>query len=203
MEMIEKMKALFGILGLLVLVTGPGASHAAGPMTSSVNKDGNPLLQKVATRCTRLIRRGSSETLVNTCNTCRIVSVTRKRTGISTPVRREFNLAARSRFPVPFRGPGNTRITSDILCKGSPSKSAHPINSVQTKKCVALEQRQNGKVVLVNSCGTCRGVAVHRVNKAGRSLGLQAYKLFPQAVAQVAPKGATSVTISGEVACPS
>jgi len=203
MATVNNMRTLIGLLGTLILIAGSSAAHAAGPVISPVIGTGNPVLQKIATKCTRLVRRGSSETLINTCNTCRIVSVTRKRKGIATPTRREFNLSARSQFPVPFRGPGSSRITSDILCKGAKSKNAHPVNSAQDKKCVALEQRPGGKVVLVNSCGSCRGVAVHRVNKAGRSLGLQAYKLFPQAVARVAPKGAASVIISGEVACPS
>ena len=199
----NNMKTLVGLLGTLILIAGPSVVQAAGPVVSPLSVAGNPALQKIAPKCTRLVRRGRSETLINTCNTCRIVGVTRKRQGIPTPVRREFNLAARSQFPVPFRGPGSSRITSDVLCKGERNKNAHPVNSAKDKKCVALEQRPGGKVVLVNSCQACRGVAVHRVNKAGRSLGLQAYKLFPQAVARVAPKGAASVTISGEVACPS
>jgi len=203
MVTVDNMRTLVGLLGTLMLIAGSSVAQAAGPVISPLSAAAHPAFQKIATKCTRLVRRGGSDTLINTCNTCRIVSVTRKRKGISTPTRREFNLAARSQFPVPFRGPGSSRITSDILCKGAKSKNAHPVNSAQDKKCVALEQRPGGKVVLVNSCQSCRGVAVHRVNKAGRSLGLQAYKLFPQASARVAPKGAASVTISGEVSCPS
>jgi len=196
------MKVISGFLGTLVLIVGTNLVYAAGPVIPQVGHTGNPILQNVAAKCTRLIRRGNRETLVNTCDTCRVVGVIRKRVGISTPVRREFNLAARSQFPVPFRGPGSSRITSDIPCKGVQKQAGRPANPAQGKKCVTLEQRPQGGVVLVNSCRTCRGVAVNRIDQGGRSLGLQAYKLFPQAVARVAPKGAVSVAISGEVACP-
>ena len=197
METDNAMRAFFNLFGILLFIAGTGPGHAAGLSIPPAGEAINPYLLNIATKCTRLVRSGNSEALVNTCGTCRVVGVIRKRAGIATPVRREFSLPARSRFPVPFRGPGRSRITSDIPCKGKKTTPA------QGEKCVTLEQRGQGNVVLVNSCGTCRGVAVQRVNKTGRPLGLEAYKLFPQAVARVAPKGAAKVTIAGEVACPS
>ncbi len=191
------MRGLYVFFSILLLVADAIPGQAANLPVLPGGTVAHPYLLNVAVKCTRLVRNGNREALINTCGTCRVVSVIRKRAGISTPVRREFNLPARSQFQVPFRGPGQSRITSDIPCKSEQN------NPVQGEQCVKLEERGPGNVVLVNSCGTCRGVAVQRVDKTGRPLGLQAYKLFPLAVARVAPKGAASVTISGEVACPS
>jgi hypothetical protein len=195
------MKIKFSLFGIFLVLAAMGSSQAGNLVAPSVTETRNPNLTTIATKCTRLIRRSGRETLINTCNSCRLVGVTRKRAGIPTPVRREFSLAGRSQFPVPFRGPGVSRITSDIMCKGQPNPNAAPVNT--EKKCVSLEQRPQGKVVMVNSCGTCRGVAIQRMTRAGQSLGLQAYKIFPQAVVMVTPKGAARVAIAGEVACPS
>jgi hypothetical protein len=196
------MKYFLGLLGIWVLAVGTNALQAAPMSTSRINTEINPYAVTVGGKCTRLIRRNGRESIYNACSSCRKVSVIRKRRGISTPVRREFNLLPGAKLPIPFRGPGSSRITSDILCKGAPNPNQHPINSGSTEKCVALEQRPQGKVVLVNSCGTCRGVAINRTTKSGRSMGIQAYKLRPLGVVGVVPKGADHVVIAGEVACP-
>jgi len=159
-----------------------------------------------AASCTRMTRQGNIETLFNTCNTCRVVGLMRQRAGNALPVRRQFSLAPRSKFPVPFRGPGRTRITSDTPCKGEANALANPQQSQQAKsvkQCVQLKQSSSGNVVLVNSCKSCRGVAINRMNISGHSLGQQAYKLYPQAVVAVKSKGAARVALVGEVACPS
>lgn len=197
------MKFISGLLTALVFGLG-ASSLLAGPIGTPIQDiAANPYVISIGGKCTRLIRENGRETIYNACATCRKVGVIRKRQGISTPVRREFNLLPGAKLPIPFRGPGSSRITSDILCKGAPNPNQHPVNTDTGEKCVALEQRQQGKVVLVNSCGTCRGVAVNRTTRAGRSLGIQAYKLLPLGVVRVVPKGADHVVIAGEVACPS
>ena len=45
------------------------------------------------------------------------------------------------------------------------------------KKCVALKTSVTGVVILVNSCNSCRGVAVERYATNGKSMGRQAYKI--------------------------
>jgi len=195
------MKSLVMMLSALLLIAGSGVALAAPLVGAYDSPAETPYLLQISAKCSRLISRGGRETIVNTCDTCRVVGIIRKRPGIPAPVRRELTVQALSKIQVPFRGPGHSRITSDIRCKGQPNSGPKLPTSQANTKCVQLEQRAVG-VVLVNSCGTCRGVAVQRMNKAGLSLGLQAYKLYPKAVARVASKGAAQVTISGEVACP-
>jgi len=157
-----------------------------------------------AASCVRIIRQGNSEVLYNKCNACRVVSLMRQRAGNALPVRREFTLSARSKFPVPFRGPGRTRITNDMGCKGEANaQKLQQSKPARTgKQCVQLTQGPSGSVVLANSCKSCRGVAIKRMNISGRSLGQQVYKLLPQAVVSVKSKGAARVALLAEVACP-
>jgi len=198
------MNALIGLMGSFILSVGAVAGNAGDPGPISSDQISNPLLVTVAAnKCSHLVRQGGRETLINSCNTCRVVGVIRKRPGIGIPVRREFNVEAFSKFPVPFRGPGTSRITSDVLCRGQQKNTVQTTTgAVPANGCVALQARKQGAVVLVNSCGTCRGVAVQRLTSTGRSMGLQAYKLFPDAVVNVDPKGAARAIIAGEVACP-
>ncbi len=203
METDGAMKTLIFLISGLYAVFSISAAQAAPSITLTLGSFENPHLVRVGGKCARLIRRSGRETLYNACTMCRKVSVIRKRRGIATPARRTFVVLPGSTMPVPFRGPGNSRITSDILCKGAPDPAQQALNP-NDKKCVKLEQRiKSNVVVLVNSCGTCRGVAVNRRTQSGRSLGLQAYKLEPLGVVRVIPKGADQVVLAGEVACKS
>jgi len=71
-------------------------------------------------RCLRLIRspQGGQEVLVNTCSTCMTAQVTRTRpSGVQgTPTQRDYNMQSGSQMPLPFRGPGYTRITGELPC---------------------------------------------------------------------------------------
>ncbi|MBF0248360.1 MAG: hypothetical protein HQL36_09870 [Alphaproteobacteria bacterium] len=70
-------------------------------------------------QCARLVRdEAGRETVVNACTACIAVKVERRRPGqnIGTPSTRDFNIPAGSRQPLPFRGPGVTRVTSEGPC---------------------------------------------------------------------------------------
>lgn len=70
-------------------------------------------------RCMRVLQNSAGrETVVNTCTACMTVKVERQRPGqtLGTPSMREFNLPGGSSQPLPFRGPGATRIMSETPC---------------------------------------------------------------------------------------
>jgi len=71
-------------------------------------------------KCIRVIHNPqvSRETLVNTCSKCITAKIKRRRPGSATgtPTQREFNLQPGSHLLLPFKGPGQTRITSELPC---------------------------------------------------------------------------------------
>ncbi len=180
------------------------AADGAGPYTPPPKGAKNPLLVPVAlNRCSRLIRSGGREVIYNACSSCRIVSITRKRPGIAVPVNRTFNVQGRSQFPVPFRGPGRSRITTEQACEGVRNLVEPTPQQQARQQCVELKQTAAGGVVLVNSCKACRGVAIQRQNIAGKPLGRQVYKMEPQSIRQVKRKGAAKVGVLADIPCPS
>ena len=70
--------------------------------------------------CIKIIRdpQVGRETLVNTCNQCLIAKVERRRPGaeIGMPNLRDFNMPGGTSQPLPFMGPGSTRIMGEIPC---------------------------------------------------------------------------------------
>lgn len=70
-------------------------------------------------RCMRVLQDSvGRETVVNTCSACMTVKLERRRPGQSNgvPNMREFNVPGGSSQPLPFRGPGVTRITIEVPC---------------------------------------------------------------------------------------
>ena len=70
--------------------------------------------------CIKIIRdpQVGRETLVNTCNQCLVAKIERRRPGneIGTPNMRDFNMPGGTSQPLPFMGPGSTRIMSEAPC---------------------------------------------------------------------------------------
>lgn len=158
-------------------------------------------------RCTRLLPTGGREVIINACNSCRVVGITRKRPGIALPVIRNFNVPAKSTFQVPFRGPGRSRVTSERACKGEAGASENlvqpgPKKKIADKVCISLGKAKTGGVVLVNKCKTCKAVLIERQNRLGGKPQRQAYKVLPGTVLQVPSKGWAKVGVVGEIDCP-
>lgn len=161
----------------------------------------------VSLKCVSLKKKSAREVIINNCNECRSVGITRKRSGIPTPVVRRYLVPARSQIFLPFRGPGQTRISNDLACKGNkesqnfkPLKNEGGLESSKSN-CISLRQAANGKVILVNSCKLCRGVAIDRLNKIGRSLGRQFLKINPLSIIEIRRFNASRVRLLGEISC--
>ncbi|MDH5187938.1 MAG: hypothetical protein OEW37_03150 [Rhodospirillaceae bacterium] len=72
-------------------------------------------------KCIRIIKSNvGSETLVNRCNVCMKTKIERKRPGNSgsVPTMRDYTMPSGSHQPLPFKGPGGTRIVAEFPCKG-------------------------------------------------------------------------------------
>ena len=162
-----------------------------------------------APQCARMFAQGHSEYVVNTCNTCRRVGVQRRRIGSKgAPVMRTYDLQPGSKFPLPFKGPGRSRVTSDVPCRDELGGGRDIFNPGKGRRasapqqCVSLQNTRGG-VMLVNQCKECRAAAVARYTRAGKSLGRQFYKVRASSSVPVSPKGAASVGYLTDVACPS
>lgn len=77
-------------------------------------------------RCVRIVRdQVGRETLVNTCNACVLARVERRRPGNpnNPPNLRDYTIPQGSKQPLSFRGPGKTRILSEVDCHAIPDQS--------------------------------------------------------------------------------
>tara|TARA_E500000331_G_scaffold344358_1_gene380488 strand:+ start:994 stop:1467 length:474 start_codon:yes stop_codon:yes gene_type:complete len=154
--------------------------------------------------------KGHSEAVINTCDTCRRVAIQRRRVGASgAPVMRTYDLQPKSKFSLPFKGPGRSRVTSDVPCRGDLGGGSDLLNPGKgqrkntQKQCVYLQGTKNNKVLLINRCSRCRAAAVARYSRSGKSLGRQFYKLAGGARTRIAPKGAARVGYLIDIPCPS
>ena len=159
-----------------------------------------------AEKCIRLIRQGNIETLINRCDVCRLASIIRSRPGNEVPVSREINVQARSDFPVPFRGPGRSRIKAERACPGDAGAPKDLMTAfdkpASEAKCVSMEQADNIGIVLINRCGECRAVAIEGVAGNGSNRTRDYMALAGGASMPVAANGYSSVGLLGEIACP-
>ena len=197
---------LFVFSVLCTFITITFNSEAARPLIDFNQSEQASLLSLISTKCVRLSRKGSSETLVNSCGGCRIVAVSRKRSGIAMPILRNFNVHPNAPYTLPFKGPGRSRITIIQNCQSNEADAKDTIKRKagnELGKCVVLKQMGNGSAVMINKCNTCRGVAVQRINKNGKAMNRQTFKLKSNQSIIVKPKGAVQLGIIAEIACPS
>jgi len=157
-------------------------------------------------KCTRLLPTGGREVITNACNACRVVNITRKRPGNAVPVTRSYNVQAKSKITVPFRGPGRSRITSELPCKGEPGAAQNLMDPEPKKKepesCIALEKSKDGGVLLVNKCSSCKAALIERRDQLNDNPKRQAYKVEAKSAVPVPQNGAVRVGFLAEVDCP-
>ncbi|MEG3617604.1 hypothetical protein V5T82_03960 [Magnetovibrio sp. PR-2] len=70
-------------------------------------------------KCAQMLTdKAGRQTIFNRCTKCITVSVERRRPGNSNsiPNMRTYNIGVGSKQPLPFRGPGLTRITNETVC---------------------------------------------------------------------------------------
>ena len=157
----------------------------------------NPLLERVkALSCVRLAKRSGREIVVNTCGACRVVKVSRKRPGSNPASSRSYTLARSSSMPLPFRGPGRTRLLGHSPCRGKEA----PVAEVSDRRCVGLRKNGKGKTVLVNGCQVCRTVKLERIHATGQR-SIQTYTIARNAYVPAPPRGAKEARVLSDRNC--
>lgn len=154
-----------------------------------------------ADACVRLVRVPGGETLVNGCDQCRQVNVQRRRPGGGVPSVRKITLPQKSAQPLPFRGPGHTRITGVGGCEGkgdAPFRTGSQMT--EASNCVRFEQTATGEAVLVNTCQVCRTVGVERADTAGRATQAR-YAVPARSMMPFKARGAATARIISDDVC--
>ena len=163
-----------------------------------------------ASQCARLIAKNYREFVFNNCNSCRRIAVRRRRIGTRTaPVMRTYDLQPKSKFPLPFKGPGRSRVTSDVPCRDEAGGGRNIFNprkgqrAKQPQTCVSSQNKGTLGITLVNNCGECRAIAVARYSRSGKSMGHRFYRLKPHRNMRILPKGGARISYLNEFTCPS
>ena len=191
---------------VIIFLIGPAASWVK-PEHTILSKANAGILKLAGAKCTFIAVHSGREFIKNTCNSCRSVGVTRKRPGISVPVVRRYIVQAASQLALPFRGPGRTRITKELTCKGnsdSQTFNQNPQRSLPKQastKCVMLKPFSKNEVILANFCNSCRSVGLERLNANGLSLGEQAFRVSSRQAIRIKRRAASQIKITSQIQC--
>ena len=189
----------------LVAIMLLSAAAMAGPRVLDAQAlQINPLIRTAAgADCIRHGRTGTGEVLINRCDACMVVGVTRLRRGVSAPQVRKFNVMGGMTFSLPFRGPGRTSLGSIYPCEQANLVKPETMANDTNKACITLEtDRKSGGVYLVNNCRTCRAASVTRMAANGKALGRQSYVIGGKGNLRLSARGAAMVGLTGENDCP-
>lgn len=163
---------------------------------------------EAALKCTRLVKTAGGEQLVNTCGSCRIVKIQRKRPSAAAPINRTLTLAPKTTTGLSFRGPGQSRILSDTACRPPASTSSAPGKAGKSaraggKRCIVMQRTNKAGVAglaLANTCGECRMAVVERIGGKGerrsQSIAIGGRSLMP-----IASLGALQAKILDDRPC--
>lgn len=150
--------------------------------------------------CIRLQIGEMRKVLLNVCSACRTIKVEHKRPGAATPIFRNYTMGPTSRLPLPFRGPGRTRIVAEGACPRPGGDSAQGATEKEGGTCVRLVNARGGKMALVNQCKTCRSVVAERIDQGGRRTQ-QTVVVAGRAAVPLAREGAAQARIVSQRPC--
>ena len=149
--------------------------------------------------CARLARYASGEMIENRCVTCRVVNVQRTRPGVNFPTNRTLTIPKRTRQTVPFRGPGQTRITADRPCPGVAPEPSQ-VSAAPPQKCVRFLRDRANQTLLINPCAVCRSVKIELVDDAGNRTH-RAYAIAANSPLGVPSEGLSKARILADGPC--
>ncbi len=151
--------------------------------------------------CIRLQVGEGRKVLLNVCPTCRTIKVEHKRPGAAAPVFRDYTMGPSSRLPLPFRGPGRTRVIAEGGCaKPGGAEEAPGETGKDGETCVRLVNARGGKLALVNQCKDCRSVIAERVHRSGQRTQ-QTLLVAGGAAVPLAREGAAQARIVSQRPC--
>jgi hypothetical protein len=166
-----------------------------------------PVGANAALKCSRLFRTASGEQLINSCNSCRIVKLQRKRPGAAAPITRTYTVPPKTTTNLSFRGPGRSRVLSDRSCHpgvvGDNEIGSNPLSTTVGKRCILMQRVDKAGVTglaLANTCKECRIVVVDRVDLSG-SRRSQNIAISGNSVIPLPANGAAQAGIMSEKSC--
>jgi hypothetical protein len=147
------------------------------------NRQDGSLVLATQPACVQLIADADGEVLLNRCGQCNEITVEHIRPGANFPSSRIILVPARGRAPLPFRGPGRTRITSERPC---PASAGQPLGEPAETPlhCIGFTEARPGSPILVNGCSACRSIVVENADPAGNRTR-RAFTLQPKSAAAV------------------
>ncbi len=151
--------------------------------------------------CIRLQVGEGPKVLLNVCPACRTIKVEHKRPGAATPIFRDYTMGPTSRLPLPFRGPGRTRVIAEGACaRPGGADSAPGETGKEGGTCVRLVNARGGKLALVNQCKGCRSVVAERIHQGGQRTQ-QTVVVAGRAAVPLAREGAARAWIVSQRPC--
>ncbi|MBT3767905.1 MAG: hypothetical protein HOB79_06300 [Rhodospirillaceae bacterium] len=158
-------------------------------------------LLPVKVSCVRIIKKSGREQLVNRCRSCLVVQIKRTRPGRPEGALRDITIGANQSTTLSFRGPGVTRISSELTCAAAQSlETPKEENKVEPQQCLRLIKHDKIGMVMVNTCATCRKAVIERrFDKGGRKLAN--ISVGANTYAPVLPLGANFAKIVNEKSC--
>lgn len=152
-------------------------------------------------KCARVVRDASGDVVENRCLSCQLVSVQRTRPGAGKPTSQTITVPKTSRQPLPFLGPGRTRITAERTCPGTaPEPIRADAVSAAGQKCVRFLMSRDGRASLINPCKACRAVKVEFVDIAGNRTH-RAFSIAPRSPLKFPAKGLVKARILTDTPC--
>ncbi len=193
--------AFISIVLAAIPLAGFSLPAANSPLAGAVMDGGpGPLLVPIkANQCVRLVRGQGGVKLLNSCSTCRIVKVLRKRPGNTPPVFRTYTVPRKSTTDLPFRGPGASRVVSDISCRGD-AEPGPTESKPDGRQCVQIHRTKSGDLTLYNSCAVCRLVVAERLNQPG-GRSRQTFSIAGRSFAPLPARGAEMARIITDKSC--
>jgi hypothetical protein len=171
------------------------------PPASAINTQAPPLATPVMlAKCIRVTKVAGRETLLNRCKECRRVTLNRRRPGGAATADRTFRLIGKSHQTLSFRGPGRTRITSDVPCADVADIDALG-RTKKNKKCGAIKDVRGRGPTLLNACMKCRLITLERIYP-GSGNTKQPYTIGGKAYIPLPLHGARKARITDDKACP-
>lgn len=156
--------------------------------------------QATASQCVGVAYQKGQEVLVNSCGSCRVVDVERRRPGMDKPTNHTYTLPAGVPLPLSFRGPGSTRVSTEKPCDNMAPAQGNA-NADDGKACVSFQQNPKAGTVMLNGCNSCRLVVVERTDTAGGEKHNR-YSLVGNSYLPIRADGATSARIVSDGPCP-
>jgi hypothetical protein len=160
-----------------------------------------------ASKCSRLLKTTGGEQLINSCNSCRIIKLQRKRPGTNAPINRTYTVPPNTTTNLSFRGPGNSRVLSDTSCYPVAFNNMGKKNNISPKRadkrCILMQRVEKAGIAglaLANTCKECRIAVVDRVDSRG-SRRSQNVVIGGNSVVPLPSKGASQAGIMSEKSC--